>query len=138
VTVDTQDDDVPVLVDHVLSAQNSYVVLVSDGVRWVEVASSQAAIKTITTSGGGATQLLLHEQNVSAALPSSGDHTITLPAVAACIGRIYSVYVPSGTTGQVLVAAAAGLSTVTLTAADDHLVVLSDGVRFYSLLDVST
>jgi NADPH-dependent ferric siderophore reductase len=138
VTVDTQDDDVPVLVDHVLSAQNSYVVLVSDGVRFFLVDSGgDTAIKAIVCTDGGATQLLLEEQYVTCTAPDGTTHTITLPAVATCMGRIYSIFCTSNDTGTVTIASD-GLSDVVLTTTSDNLIVLSDGVRFHVLLEVST
>lgn len=95
------------------------------------------ATKRITGTDGGSTQLVAHEQNVEVTQPASGTHTVTLPPVAECKGRIFTFEAPGAGTGSVTVDTKNDdlplLADQVLNTADAYLVLTSNGTRFMIL-----
>lgn len=90
----------------------------------------------------GNTKLKVNEQFVFATPPTSGSYTVTLPPVAAAIGRFYYIETPSNDTGTVTVSGlgdeAGSTYNASLTAAGDHVLLFSTGKQWRTLLDVTT
>jgi len=80
----------------------------------------------------------INDQVVKVTTTSDADNTaITLPSVRAAVGRIYSIYFDTlGDDESVVISDLgddAGLSDITLDAADEYSILYSDGYRWYEI-----
>jgi len=115
-----------------LDGLNATLMVFSDGTQWFEMmALAPPAVLALVDA---ATTLLANQQVVTVA--NTQAVTITLPAVAAAKGRIYTIHKISADAFAVTVASADGdvaYSNATLDAENDRVALFSDGRQWYEV-----
>lgn len=128
----------------VLQADNERLILFSDGTNWNILAHTGSQVASTVAHGAGDGDLTLTADQVNARVvpPASGTTTVTLPAVALARGRFYSVVSNGVDTGTIEVVGAGdeadAYAPAALTADEDIIIAYSDGVNWYTVLDVTT
>lgn len=93
-------------------------------------------------TGAGNLAMDANDLVVMANPPASGVMTITLPSVFAARGRTYSIISVTNATGTISVVGKGdelvAYTSGSLTAANDYVLLYSDGVRWYELAELTT
>lgn len=104
--------------------------------------SEQLQVVNKMTEVLAATTLKPYQTLIMATANTATDsYTITLPPVAQCAGRVFSIYATIANSKTITIAHhgdSANWSNVALTVTADRLVVYSDGYGWITLVDVST